>query len=204
MKRVAIYARVSTADKDQNPETQLLPLREYASRREFEITHELVDEASGRTTNRTNFKTLMELARKRQIDVVLVFRYSRFARSVKALVDALDEFQSLGVDFISLNDGADTTTPTGKLLFTIMAGLAEFESELISENVRAGMSRARAQGKHLGRPPVTKKQIQHLSDLYADGTHSVRALAKQTGLSVGTVHTHIARLKKQTIKDAKR
>lgn len=187
MKRVAIYARVSTADKNQNPETQLRPLREYAKQRGFEIVTELVDEASGRTTDREGFKQLMQLARRRHIDVVLVFRYSRFARSVQALVSALDEFGSISVDFISLHENFDTTTPMGKLLFTIMAGLAEFESELISENVRAGMARAKAQGKQIGQRPTPDDTKQKILDLKSKGL-SIRQIAKEVGVAVGTVH----------------
>ncbi len=94
---------------------------------------------------------LFEAVQRRDVDVVLVWRYDRFARSTHALISALAEFHALGVDFISLQEGNDTTTPQGKLVFTIMAGLAEFESALISERVTAGMERARAEGKHLGR-----------------------------------------------------
>ncbi len=112
-KRVAIYARVSTHDKKQDPETQLLPLREYASRRGFEIVDEYVDYGTGRTDDRANYKRLWDDARKRKVDVVLVFRWSRFARSTQALISALDEFRSLGVDFISFHEGSDTTTPQG-------------------------------------------------------------------------------------------
>lgn len=197
MKRVAIYARVSTADKDQNPETQLLPLREYAERRGFEITHELIDEASGRSTKRKSFQILMELAQRREIDVVLVFRYSRFARSTKALVNALDTFRSLNVDFISLKDGADTTTPTGKLLFTIMAGLAEFESELISENIKAGIARAKAQGKRHGRKKVAPMKRKVIEDFYATGGTSARKVAPLAGVSVATAHRILKHLKKE-------
>lgn len=191
-KRVAIYARVSTADKDQKPETQLLPLREYVKRRGFKIVHELVDEASGRSTSRRpNFKRLLELAQSREIDVVLVFRYSRFARSVKALVDALDTFRSLGIDFISLKDGADTTTPQGKFLFTVMAGLTEMESEIISENVKAGMARAVAHGKHVGRPNKADENNKVLAKHYQRGICTVRPLAKAAGVSIGTAHSFI-------------
>lgn len=100
-KRVALYVRVSTLDKGQDPETQLRPLREYAQRRGFVIIEEYVDQASGTSEERTQYKHMMAAARKRQLDAVLVWRYDRFARSTQALVNAPKEFQNLGVDFIS-------------------------------------------------------------------------------------------------------
>ena len=136
MSRAVLYARVSTLDKNQDPETQLRQLRDYAAHRGFEVSHELVDRASGRNNDRPSLKRLWELVRRRETDIVLV------ARSTHALVSALNEFNALGVDFISLQEGTDTTTPQGKLVFAIMAGLAEFESSLISERVKAGMERA--------------------------------------------------------------
>src|SRR5215218_5129660 len=152
MRRAAIYARVSTVDRGQDPETQLRQLREYADRRGFALTEEYVDHASGSRNDRERYRAMLEAARKRQFDVVLVWRYDRFARSMRELVNALSEFESLGIDFISYSEGADTTTPQGKLLFGIMASLAEFERSLIAERVKAGMQRAKAQGKHTGRP----------------------------------------------------
>lgn len=101
IKRIALYARVSTLDKGQDPQTQLHQLREYAQRRNFEIMGEFIDYASGTSQDRTQYKLMMEAARKRKIDVVLVWRYDRFARSTQALVNALKEFQSTGIDFIS-------------------------------------------------------------------------------------------------------
>src|SRR5712692_448438 len=143
-KRVAIYARVSTVDKGQDPETQLVGLREYATRRGFELVGEYVDYASGRRDDRPHYRRLMEAARKRHLDIVLVWRYDRFARSTQALVQALQEFQRLRVDFISYQENIDTTTPQGEMIFTVMASLAQFESALISARVKAGMARARA------------------------------------------------------------
>jgi DNA invertase Pin-like site-specific DNA recombinase len=149
-KRVALYARVSTLDKGQDPETQLVQLRQYAQARNFEIVTEYIDYASGTSEDRTQYKLMMDAAKKRKIDVVLVWRYDRFARSTQALVNALKEFQSLGIDFISYQENIDTTTPTGELIFHVMASLAQFESSLISQRVKAGMARAKAQGKHIG------------------------------------------------------
>jgi len=115
--RVAIYARVSTLDKSQDPKTQLRPLREYASRRGFSVVAEFVDHASGRADDRESYQALRDAVRRRTTDVILVWRYDRFARSTHALINALTEFNSLGVDFISLQEGIDTTTPQGKTCF---------------------------------------------------------------------------------------
>ncbi len=187
-KRVAIYARVSTFDKGQNPETQLTQLRTYAKNRGFNVVHELIDYASGTKEDRTNYQKLFDRVRKREVDVVLVWRYDRFARSTQALVNALVEFRDLGVDFISYQENIDTTTPQGKMVFAIMASLAEFESALISERVKAGMARAKAEGKQIGRKKTSdtvKRKIRSLKK--RDKSLSVRAIADTVGVSVGTV-----------------
>src|SRR5215510_4036042 len=146
-KRVAIYARVSTVDKGQTPETQLLALREYVAHRGCTLAGEYVDYASGTREERPQYRALLDVVRKRQVDIVLVWRYDRFARSTQALVHALKEFHSLGVNFISYQENIDTTTPQGELIFTVMASIAQFERALMSERVKAGMARAKAQGK---------------------------------------------------------
>jgi DNA invertase Pin-like site-specific DNA recombinase len=185
MKRAAIYARVSTIDGRQDPETQLRQLREYAERRGFTVERECVDHASGARNDRAEYRAMLEAARRRQFDVVLVWRYDRFARSMRELVNALSEFEGIGIDFISYNEGADTTTPQGKLLFGIMASLAEFERSLIAERVKAGMQRAKAQGKHTGRPALlslTRARIEEL--LRQQPPLSLRAIARAAGVSV--------------------
>jgi DNA invertase Pin-like site-specific DNA recombinase len=186
-KRVAIYARVSTQNGRQDPETQLRELREFAERRGFKIVGEFVDYATGTTNDRSSYKQLFEAVRKRKVDVVLVWRYDRFARSTRALIDAFKEFESLGVDFISHQENVDTTTPQGELIFSIMASLAQFESSLISERVKAGMARARAQGKHVSRPRIpasTQAKIHQLR--LQDPPVSISAISKQLGIAYGT------------------
>jgi DNA invertase Pin-like site-specific DNA recombinase len=186
MKRAAIYARVSTVDRGQDPETQLRQLREYAERRGFPVAREYVDHASGARNDREQYRAMLEAARRRRFDVLLVWRYDRFARSMRELVNALSEFEGLGIDFVSYNEGADTTTPQGKLLFGIMASLAEFERSLIAERVKAGMQRAKAQGKHTGRsalPSLTRARIEELLRQQP----SLRAIARTVGVSVQTV-----------------
>lgn len=130
-------------------------MREYAKRRNFEIIGEFIDYASATSEERKQYKQMMEVAKKRKLDVVLVWRYDRFARSTQALVNALKEFKNLGIDFISYQENIDTTTPTSELIFHVMASLAQFESSLISERVKA-MQRAKAQGKNISRPKLAK------------------------------------------------
>ena len=163
-KKVGIYARVSTTDKDQNPETQLMPLRKFAELREWEVYSEYVDEASGRQekkNRRPEFNRMISDARKRNFDVLLVFRYNRFARSTQDLIEALKDFETLGIDFFSYHEQIDTTTSHGKFFFTVIAGFAQLESDMISENVKDGMARAKAQGKRVSRPhlPDEDKQL---------------------------------------------
>jgi DNA invertase Pin-like site-specific DNA recombinase len=195
VKRAAIYARVSTADRGQDPETQLRPLREYAARRGFAIVEEFIDHGSGTRTDRERFRRLFEAARRRRFDVVLVWRYDRFARSTRELVNALEEFNSLGIDFVSYSEGADTTTPQGKLLFGIMASLAEFERSLIAERVKAGMQRAKAQGKHTGRPALPSTKRQQILELHrADPKRSLRSIAKEVKVAPETVRMQLRSL----------
>lgn len=192
--RAAIYARVSTLDKGQDPETQLMALREYAERRGFEIMGEYIDYASGAREDRPRYRALLEAARKRRLDVVLVWRYDRFARSTHALVNTLKEFHHLGVDFISYQENVDTTTPQGELIFTIMASLAQFESALISDRVKAGMARARAQGKRISRAPIPKTLQSRIAVLHAQGI-SISQISKQLGIGYGTAWNYVQWLK---------
>jgi DNA invertase Pin-like site-specific DNA recombinase len=193
-KRVAIYARVSTVDKGQDPETQLLVLREYAARRAYVIVGEYVDYASGTREDRPQYQALFSAARRRQFDIVLVWRYDRFARSTQALVQALKEFQSLGVDFISYQENIDTTPPQGEMIFTVMASLAQFESTLMSERVKAGMARAKAQGKRISRSPIAKGIQVRIAERHAQGT-SLHQISKQLGIGYGTVWNYVQHAK---------
>jgi DNA invertase Pin-like site-specific DNA recombinase len=194
-KRVALYARVSTLDKGQDPETQLIQLRGYAQARNFEVITEFIDYASGTSEDRTQYKLMMAAAKKRKIDVVLVWRYDRFARSTQALVHALKEFQSLGIDFISYQENIHTTTPTGELIFHVMASLAQFESSLISQRVKAGMARAKAQGKHIARSPIAKELQKKIIELQREGV-SMNKISKTLGIAYGTVYNYRSKMSK--------
>jgi len=150
--RVALYARVSTLN-GQNPEMQLGELREYASRRGYEIAGEFVDiGVSGSRDSRPELNRCMEMIRARKCDAVAVWKLDRWARSLKFLVNNLAELTALGVAFISLRDNIDLTTPAGRLMVQMVGAFAEFERALIAERVKAGMALARARGKRLGRP----------------------------------------------------
>ena len=141
MKRAAIYARVST-NNGQNPEMQLGELRVFCNRREWEIIEEFVDAGvSGSKEHRPALDRLKSACQKRLVDAVVVYRYDRFARSLRQLVNALEEFRALGIDFVSLHEGVDTSTPNGRLVFGIFASIAEFERELIRDRVRSGLAR---------------------------------------------------------------
>jgi DNA invertase Pin-like site-specific DNA recombinase len=185
-KRVALYARVSTLNHGQDPEVQLRELRAYCERRGFEIADTYVDKGiSGSRERRPALDRLMVACRKRLVDVVLVYRYDRFARSLRQLVNALEEFNSLGVDFVSLHEGVDTSSPNGRLFFGIFASIAQFERELIRDRVRSGLAAAKAKGKRLGRPRV-EANAHRIASLRASGA-SWRTISREVGVSVRTV-----------------
>src|SRR5438552_3114110 len=149
----ALYMRVSTKGHGQTTDTQAIALREYAERRGFTIAEEYRDEGiSGTKDSRPALDRLMKNARARKFDVVIVARFDRFARSVSHLLRALEEFNHVGVAFISVSEALDTSSPLGKMIFTVLGAVAELERNLIKERVQMGIHRARKQGKKLGRP----------------------------------------------------
>jgi len=161
MKRAALYMRVSTKGHGQTTETQAAALREYAAHRGFQIIEEYRDEGiSGSRDSRPALDRLMKDARTRKFDVVIVARFDRFARSVSHLLRALEEFNHLGINFVSLSESIDTSTPMGRMIFTVLGAVAELERNLIKERVQMGISRARKQGKALGRPKVEVDPLQ--------------------------------------------
>ncbi len=183
--KAAIYARVSTSN-GQSPEMQLQELREYCQRRSWQIQGEYVDKGiSGAREHRPELDRLWADCRKRKIDAVVVYRYDRFARSLRQLVNALEEFRALGIDFVSLHEGVDTSTPNGRLIFGILATIAEFERELIRDRVRSGVAAARANGKRLGRPQLVV-DASRIAALREQGL-SWASVAAKLGVGEGTV-----------------
>lgn len=183
--RVAIYGRVSTAE--QSTQMQLDELRAYCQRRQWEIAEEFTDTGiSGSKESRPALNRLLAGARRRNFDAVLVYRYDRFARSLRQLVNALSEFDALGIHFVSLHEGVDTSTPNGRLVFGIFASIAEFERELIRGRVRSGLAAARARGKRLGRPRVIVDGSR-ITALRAEGL-SWAKIANQLGIGEGTAY----------------
>jgi len=188
--RAAIYARVST-NNGQDPHMQIRELREYCERRGWEIEGEYVDAGgSGAKERRPQLDALLAVCRKRLVDAVVVYRYDRFARSLRQLVNALEEFRSLGIEFISLHEGVDTSTPNGRLIFGIFASIAEFERELIRDRVKSGIAAARSKGIKLGRPRVNVDTAK-IASLRRQG-RSIREIAEELGYSGSRVHKTLA------------
>jgi DNA invertase Pin-like site-specific DNA recombinase len=184
--RVAIYARVSTANNGQDPTMQTRELREYAERRGWQIAGEYVDIGiSGTKEKRQELDRLMGDAHRRRFDVVVVWKFDRFARSVSHLLRALETFKAQGIEFVSFSEQLDTSTPAGKLVFTVLGAVAELERSLIVERVKAGLRNARAKGKRLGRPRVTV-DARRIAALRVAGS-SWSEIARQTGWTKGTV-----------------
>jgi DNA invertase Pin-like site-specific DNA recombinase len=170
-------------------------LREYAQARGFHLVNEYVDIGiSGSKDRRPELDRLMKDARQRRFDAVLVARFDRFARSTRHLVFALEEFNALGIHFISLSESIDTSTPMGRMVFTIIAAVAELERSLIQERVLMGLDRARKQGKTLGRPRISLDAAR-IAALRAQG-HSWSEISSETSLSMGTVRRAIIALPK--------
>jgi DNA invertase Pin-like site-specific DNA recombinase len=186
--RAAIYARVST--KDQSCEMQMRDLRAYCAARGFTIIREYIDIGqSGAKDSRPELNELMADARKRKFDSILVWRFDRFARSTKHLLLALEEFRSLGIQFISYQENIDTTSPLGQALFTIVSAVAQLERDLIRERVNAGIRHARACGKQLGRPRRIVNRDE-LVRLRVEGA-SIQQIAEKLGVGYGTVRLRL-------------
>src|ERR1700686_1503097 len=186
--RIGIYARVST--KDQSCELQVRDLRSYCVARGFDLVREYVDVGqSGAKDSRPELNLLMDDARKRQFDAIVVWRFDRFARSTKHLLTALEEFRSLGIKFISYQENLDTSSALGQALFTIVSAVAQLERDLIRERVNAGIQNARANGKKLGRPR-SGVHCERILQLKAQG-QSLRQIAASLGVGYGTVRTRL-------------
>jgi DNA invertase Pin-like site-specific DNA recombinase len=186
-KKAAIYVRVSTAE--QNTDMQRNDLQEYADRRGYTIFHVYEDIITGAARERKALDRLIDDAKKRRFDVVLVWKFDRFARSLKMLIDHLELFQELGIDFISYQENIDTTTAMGKLVFSINAAYADFERSIIKERVKAGVKAKRAKTGRWGRQELDKPTQEKIKALRAAQV-SIRGIAKQLGISVNTVRKY--------------
>ena len=192
--KVALYARISTTNHGQDVNLQLRELREYCERRSLEIIGEYTESASGAKDSRPELNRLMIDAKHRRFDAICVWKLDRFGRSVRHLVNALADLESLGVSFISLKDNLDLSTPSGRLMFQIVGAMAEFERALIQERVRAGLRNARAKGKRLGRPRVAL-DARRIAALRNSGA-SWATICRETGLSRGTAQRALHSLPK--------
>lgn len=181
-KRAIIYARVST--KEQSPEMQLMDLREYAKNRNFDVVNEYVDIDSGGNSNRKNYKKLWDDVKKKKTDIVLVWRFDRFSRNSKEMVEALDEFNHLGIDFISYMENIDTASPTGRFLFIVSSAFSQFELDIFKERVVHGLAKAKKKGIRLGRPTITKEKITECMRLYHDEHRDYKYISKKLDISI--------------------
>jgi DNA invertase Pin-like site-specific DNA recombinase len=194
--RAAVYARISTLNHGQDPEVQLGEIREFCKRRGFSIAHEYVDRGiSGSRERRPALDRLLDDCRRRLVDAVVVYRYDRFARSLRQLVNSLEEFRALDIEFISIHEGVDTSTPNGRLVFGIFASIAEFERELIRDRVRSGMAAAKAKGKRIGRPRVCVDALRIASLRYQG--RSWAEITRETGVTKGTAQRAMDNLPKR-------
>jgi len=182
-KRAAIYTRVSTID--QHPETQLYDLREMATRCGYEIVHEYTDTISGSKSKRPGLDQLLADARRHRFDIVLVAAFDRVARSVRHFLEVLDELNNLGIEFVSLRESIDTGGALGRAVVVIVGAIAELERSLIVERVRAGMRRARLEGRRIGRAPLNIDRQQVVHDRRSG--QSLTQVAKKHGISRASV-----------------
>lgn len=184
--KAALYARVSTGE--QNTDTQLNALRSYCQNRGWTVVHEYIDEGvSGATAQRPQLDEMMRGAGTKAFGAVLVWKFDRLFRSVPHMLEALDRFRAMGIEFVSITEAIDTSTPMGKMVFTLLAAVAEFERDLIRERTKAGMDRARSEGKRIGRPPVNI-DVQRVAALWDGGKGmSLRRIGVELGCSAASV-----------------
>jgi DNA invertase Pin-like site-specific DNA recombinase len=185
-RRAVLYSRVST-NNGQDPEMQSREIREYCQRRGWPLVGEYVDRGiSGAKERRPQLDQLIADAHKRKFEIIVVWKFDRFARSVSHLLRALENFRALGIEFVSLSEQIDTSTPTGKMIFTVLGAVAELERSLIAERVRAGLRNARAKGKRLGRP-IKKVDPAQIAALRAQGV-PWRRIGATLGVSAATAY----------------
>ena len=189
-KRAAIYVRVSSGE--QNTGAQERALREYVQRRGWKVQQIYRDQGvSGASSNRPALNELLKACRRGSVDVIVVWKFDRFARSLKQLMSGLETCRALGIDFVSVTESIDTSLPSGELVFQMIGAVAQFERSLIAERVKSGLANARAKGKVLGRPSLRKlsrAESRQLRQERAQRNIPFRALAQKFGVSVWTAH----------------
>lgn len=188
VKKVALYCRVSTNHQDLS--LQENDLRKFCLQRGFLIFKEYTDTISGGKESRPSLNQLMSAARKRHFDAIIVWRFDRFARSTKHLTLALNEFKSLGIDFISYQENVDTSTPMGQAMFTIISAIAQLERDIIRERVLAGLINAKEKGVKLGRP--SKRNDYQIRVLFEKGM-TYREIAHEVQTSIATVQRSLSK-----------
>ncbi len=186
--KIAIYCRVST--DDQKTDLQLDALRQYSETRGLHIFDEYIDQVSGAKTSRPALDRLLADARRGKFDVLAVWKIDRLGRSVAHLLNVLTELQTLGIQFVSLQEAIDTATPAGRMVFTFLGAVAEFERAIISERVKAGMKAAQSRGKHVGRPSA-QLDMNRAIQLKSEGL-TVRKIAVQLGVSRSTISRYLS------------
>lgn len=197
MKRVAIYCRVSTTDKGQTNENQILAIKEYAARHtDWKTPHVYEDCTSGAIFARQGLDKLKDDCRKGKLDIIIVWKLDRLGRSTIDLLNTLAFFTDCKVDFVSVTESLDSSTPSGRLLLVLIAALAEFERSIIKERVKLGLDRAKATGVHLGRPrrgfDITRAvELKNAGKSYC-------SIANELGLPVGTVFNYLSKLIQKT------
>ena len=184
MRRAALYTRISTHDQQTLP-LQQEALREYATRRGWDVVREVSEVASGapavKGPQRPQRDALVLAAKRRQVDAILVWRLDRWGRSVADLVGSLAELEAVGVAFVSVTEALDLTTPAGRAMAAMVAVFAPFEREILKERVKAGIAQAKAKGKPMGRPQTAAKQTQTIRALHAQGVSQAQ-IARQLGI----------------------
>jgi len=189
-KRAALYTRVSSGE--QNTGAQERALREYVQRRRWKLQQIYRDHGiSGASSNRPALNELLKACRRGSVDIVVVWKFDRFARSLKQLMSGLEMCRALGIDFVSVTEGIDTSLPAGELVFQMIGAVAQSERSLIAERVKSGLANARAEGKILGRPPLRKLTRTEVAELRRQRTQRgvpFRDLARKFGVSVWTAH----------------
>jgi DNA invertase Pin-like site-specific DNA recombinase len=185
--KIALYTRVST--QDQSVDMQITDLRRYCEQRGFEVYKEYSDVGiSGTKDKRPGLDELMSDARKRRFDAVLCWRFDRFARSTRHLIVSLEEFRNLGIDFVSFQENIDTSSPLGKAIFTIVSAISELERNIILERVKAGLRRAKENGRILGRPKRLDLDVKELQKMRDKEKLSFRQIAKRVKACPATVY----------------